>query len=762
MDTSRLGDRKLRQIVKLLRERYLWRIQRPTAETEPRIVLVLGAGASVSSGLPLWSSVKLQRSIVEIAEKHFREEKHFLKEAWARLGPSIGLPSPDWERGTHEAREALLERGLLDRLCAVACADLVLRDKVLDELQRWFAPWTTEPEVPASNIAGPPPQLGYELIAHMLKHGFIDHIVTFNFDELLDRAIQNELAPEDYVHITSDHHVSAEFPTKPHVVKVHGTISRRETIRFTADHTGILPTQMATLLDHVFFQAGPSGKKPSVKIISLGYSWKDRDFAHFVFSHQSQISDIVVVGREIADVRSALIIDETPLYGKRVTDDGVARIPFRRDFIAARQLVRGAAPPSIDLILYAVWKQLVDEISPETAVMPAARHLLLSYLFSRGDWVQSAASSPLNVHRRDTRFRAELLLHTMECKGMVNLSVMAANCRLNHYGPDPVKRGTDFLVGTGFLQRGKGADVKETYFAKVAQSRQFVDLFCRTFDCSASVIEPTVTATGGLTFKRRRPKPFLSRELRAVFDGEEVEIVPSRDRRPEWTYTRPQSLATYLELQSKTRQLLSANWTHLLVIAESGAWMAAPQMKAVLARKRKAIVLCIETSIRGLEDWRLRREISAYLRRKRKQLLQSVHGTTRHAELAWWKHNRHLTLAYNYDLNEYLGGIYFRRSLKASQISPVYVDDHGDCAELLVTFLSYAKRVIEDIGEEKAAPAPSAWRRKERDIEEFRKLLKELTEFATRAPIPNAALSAKRDELLDRIEDWLRATADRP
>lgn len=39
-------------------------------------------------------------------------------------------------------------------------------------------------------------------------------------------------------------------------------------------------------------------------------------------------------------------------------------------------------------------------------------------------------------------------------------------------------------------------------------------------------------------------------------------------------------------------------------------------------------------------------------------------------------------------------GIYFRRRLKTSRISPILVDDEHDCIELYFTFLSYFWRAI--------------------------------------------------------------------
>jgi len=37
------------------------------------------------------------------------------------------------------------------------------------------------------------PNLGFEIMAHLFKHGYVDAIFNFNFDELLDKAIEGEI-----------------------------------------------------------------------------------------------------------------------------------------------------------------------------------------------------------------------------------------------------------------------------------------------------------------------------------------------------------------------------------------------------------------------------------------------------------------------------------------------------------------------------------------------------------------------------------------
>ncbi|MBK7939692.1 MAG: hypothetical protein IPJ82_22550 [Lewinellaceae bacterium] len=42
------------------------------------------------------------------------------------------------------------------------------------------------------------PCLFYEIAAHLFKHRFFDVIINFNFDELLDQSIREEMGVADY------------------------------------------------------------------------------------------------------------------------------------------------------------------------------------------------------------------------------------------------------------------------------------------------------------------------------------------------------------------------------------------------------------------------------------------------------------------------------------------------------------------------------------------------------------------------------------
>jgi hypothetical protein len=108
------------------------------------------------------------------------------------------------------------------------------------------------------------------------------------------------------------------------------------------------------------------------------------------------------------------------------------------------------------------------------------------------------------------------------------------------------------------------------------------------------------------------------------------------------------------------------------------------------ARSPRTILL-----IRALpaHEWHLRHEIDTELEQDWNEL--GEHGVNvLSGTLNWWQHNRHVTLTMQ--ATRLLGGIYFRRQLKASRISPVARRAAVDLGELFLTFMSYTRRVAEE------------------------------------------------------------------
>lgn len=83
----------------------------------------------------------------------------------------------------------------------------------------------------------------YEIIAHALKHQFIDIVINLNFDELLDEAIAEEFGKSQYIKVLNESDcdsldkimIDGRLKT-PLYIKIHGTASAKSTLKFTKDH----------------------------------------------------------------------------------------------------------------------------------------------------------------------------------------------------------------------------------------------------------------------------------------------------------------------------------------------------------------------------------------------------------------------------------------------------------------------------------------------------------------------------------------------
>ena len=103
-----------------------------------------------------------------------------------------------------------------------------------------------------------PPVLAYELLAHLLKHRFLDAIISFNFDELLDRSLDDELDASEYANVVFERDCAEIQPDAdadddvPLYIKLHGTASEPASLRFTPDQYYSLPPQIVRTVRRLF------------------------------------------------------------------------------------------------------------------------------------------------------------------------------------------------------------------------------------------------------------------------------------------------------------------------------------------------------------------------------------------------------------------------------------------------------------------------------------------------------------------------------
>lgn len=144
----------------------------------------------------------------------------------------------------------------------------------------------------------------YEIIAHLFKHRFIDIIINFNFDELLDQAIEEELGKSDYHKILHEgdceplSHIMIDGRLKtPIYIKIHGTASVMNSMQFTKNHHLQLPAQMKQFIEKWVYgyvdDAGEQNRIP-VNLITLGFDLERARFSEYLKEHQEPKKNLVI------------------------------------------------------------------------------------------------------------------------------------------------------------------------------------------------------------------------------------------------------------------------------------------------------------------------------------------------------------------------------------------------------------------------------------------------------------------------------------
>lgn len=118
------------------------------------------------------------------------------------------------------------------------------------------------------------PSRFYEIVGHLFKHRYIDVIINFNHDEILDEIIKEELNDSDYNHIFFDGHCPViddgskvtELLKVPIYIKPHGTISYDNSMLFTKEHYHNEASGLKKFLHYIFTA---KYKEPSENIQKL-------------------------------------------------------------------------------------------------------------------------------------------------------------------------------------------------------------------------------------------------------------------------------------------------------------------------------------------------------------------------------------------------------------------------------------------------------------------------------------------------------------
>ncbi|MEM9547638.1 MAG: SIR2 family protein [Bacteroidota bacterium] len=195
-----------------------------------RNIFVLGAGCSKSAYPDL---LPLGDEASQMLENHFKKDtwpKSFLKKS-KKIATKFNLPDLE------------IKKDFETRLLQLS---YFLENSVLRQALSYMFEYRTFPN------------LFYETIAHLLKNRFIEAVINFNFDELLDQAIDEEVGLGQLHKILSDgdcipyEKMLTNSKLKvPIYIKPHGTISHKSSLRFTKEQYIDIPDEIEVLMEEL-------------------------------------------------------------------------------------------------------------------------------------------------------------------------------------------------------------------------------------------------------------------------------------------------------------------------------------------------------------------------------------------------------------------------------------------------------------------------------------------------------------------------------
>jgi hypothetical protein len=538
-----------------------------------------------------------------------------------------------------------------------------------------------------------PTLLVYELLAHLLKHRFIDAIISCNFDELLDRSLDDELDASEYKHVVSERDCSdlqldpSAADYIPLYVKLHGTASEPDSLRFTPDSYYSIPDRISNVVRELLHAE-------HCVIANVGSGLSTFDLQQVLGIPQTldlfNLSLTPVEGsvsRKIDEVRKSEWPEIVEVNGTARRRRSEAKPKYRatvNNWLHECQIPKY----NCDKLL----KVLTDTLALRTASVGSARgkdglvrfrsvrrHEVVAQLLGPEIVTSRSAPAPqwaelevIEYTRRRTIL--ELALAGAKARGLLQLGPLVLD-RPARYFDDfrRLTKGTGeswpaLCSAAGLIEGQDNPDVlvsrKDLRLPKRGKAALSLNEQNRRETQVLHLFNPEELAKHVMArVKNKNSDSDSLSSLRETFEEiqeeSEIELHMRDDRVCSKAFRRPMTLPTATSLEAYTRLLLNriTEGDHVYVSSETADWMLRKDFRRKLERAGKIrVLLAFDT--------------------RRKALLDTYGEKLRVSTIDPWRHNRHLRIVCKGGTPE--RAIYFARRARNPVITAVYLDEISD------------------------------------------------------------------------------------
>jgi hypothetical protein len=532
-----------------------------------------------------------------------------------------------------------------------------------------------------------PTVLGYELLAHLLKHRFLDAVISFNFDELLDQSLDDELGLSGYRRLISDRdcgdivHDPDAPDYLPLYVKLHGTAAEPDSLRLTRDAYYRLPQGLME-------EVGGLLKSEMTVVLNLGSAMTGFDLHRLPrIPKELEIYDLSF---EALSSEVCLDISDERLRAK---DDSIFKGERRKKPVF--KLLPAEQPRKSKRFGCDQWMEAlagkIEEKSGKNAdpkdlfslvrFRSVDRHIAVARLlgeeqtFGRRDDIpgRDRDSDYLEYLRRRTI--VELAFSGAKARGLAQVSWLAVDRSGAYY--DLYRRiGRKGGERWSMLRAAGGMDEND-WLPDVVESREDLcgkdPVATRTADGRWNLrqFDPVALAkhVGAKIGKSgSRDQKILREALQELQDGSEVEIQATDDQICSKAFDDPLTLPTITALRLFTASLFKdlRPEDEVYISCEIGEWLLDdPVTTELLLRQSKV-------------------EVVTAFDLKRGDLDEMYEGRLTHRVINPWRHNRHMTVVCAGSSPS--RAVYFARRLRSPLITPVYLEKPRDASRVKQTF----------------------------------------------------------------------------
>jgi hypothetical protein len=517
-----------------------------------------------------------------------------------------------------------------------------------------------------------PTVLAYELLAHLLHHRFLDAIVSFNFDELLDQSIDDELGPDEYTRVVGEGDFDPDPMAElqgPLYVKMHGTASEPETLRFTRDRYYWTPASIVELVERQF-------DVEHLVLINLGFGMSSFDFQRLLRKPAS-LEIYHFDPRALPDKIPTAITDQRRKArerGETSRSPRSDRPTVLAEFPVDPDTAEGPPDPGFLGDLLGKLDAKLERLAAADHTGPAEwrstrRHEAVVELLDGAD-LHERRRYIAYLRRRTV---LEIAFTATKGRGVVSIASMVGDRCGRYYDLYVSVAGRERASSWSKLCEEGGLRERKTFpgtYEVLESVRRDPPEGQVDSPHRFHLADPGRLAahTAKILSLPEEDGPALERNLTRTLEylqhDTEIEIHSCDDRVCSKLFSRPRPLISLTAFQGWTREMLigAGDFDELCLVAETGYWILEQRVKAILTANAKRIRL-----VQAFEP---------------EPKIEGIDIDTR--QLLWGHHNRHMTIACKDGVPQ--AAIYFVRRLRAATVTPVALEEPRDLQRVMEAF----------------------------------------------------------------------------